>query len=127
MKKRKAPIVLISILIIFGVAVTLMNQPKGTGPAQGESPVAGKTDEVPSPENLAKLSGSPSAAPSSNGNFPTPAPAKQGPRHGLPIGADPVGVNGPVSGQKPTTMPKPKPDPNSISTQWYTPEAKHGK
>lgn len=125
MKKRKSPIILISVILICGIIVAIMNQPPPdpTKDKQATDPTQGATSAMPTPEQLAHTEESAGAkAPEKSSN---PSPFSKG--RSMPLDGGPMNHGGPKMAH-PTSTPAPKPMPNdnSISNQWYSPESHTG-
>lgn len=116
MRKRKSPVVLVTILVIMLVAVGIIYSPRGGGDAhaheaqpQGQPPV--ETGDRP------KINTSDVAAMASS------SMAASGPKKAVPMGGG-AGGNEPSIVVPVQQNNRPVPSDSSTSTQWYTPETK---
>jgi hypothetical protein len=120
MKKRKSPILLITILVICLGAVLAMNYTPGK-PGEEEHPVASEGAQpgqprtnTPSVADLAKKSKSAAVPPAQAMN-----PMTKAKQMGVPDSAVPASIENPTA-----IIQKPKPSDSSIAGQWYSDEAR---
>jgi|GEM_PF-5898391 len=108
MKKRKTPILLVSILVVFigGVVVFGMSHSSTAAPTPDDTQQKLEPNQAPSADIMAKnIKQSTSGGPDKGMQPDRARPRATGPT--ITINADPV-------------MPKPKPNPNGTTdSQWY--------
>ncbi len=111
MKKRKSPIMLVSVLIIAIIAIVLVNLSGGAaaadarkGPPPDAELVKQGGDEAPRKSMLSQMG---------DGEYTADKVMDKRQSQGKPI----IQLT-------PATVKKPQPDPNSVNGQWYTEPAK---
>ncbi len=118
MKKRKSPILLISLLVIFvgsGVVYSLANMPKSATPQQDPDAQSKVFDPTATHENTnaQQMADAMKQLPKGTANAAAPKPMPRRPDSALPTPT-------PATVQPQQNMPKPKPNrAGGTSSQWY--------
>lgn len=117
MKKRKPPIVLISIIVLMLIGVAIMNSPKSSNDSGNTMVDAGR--ESASAEDISKaqknIVSKADLPKGGNHSIHSPMPEREGGRPGS--GAPAIKV------AKPSDVAKQAPNDNSQMGQWYTDES----
>lgn len=119
MKKRKSPILLITLLVVCVAVVIGMNLPQSSPDKPGEQPQANAEAQPGAPrQNSPSVADLQKRAKESMKGGP-PNPMARAKKLGMPEDAIPASIENPVAKAY-----KPKPNDSSISTQWYTDETR---